>query len=374
MRRKKWMAGIGAGVFAVAGGYFAHAHFAENEISRESLLRALPPDASAVIYVDVEAFRRAAILKAITTWGASATGNTTTDPEYREFVKETGFDYEKDLDRIGIAVKNRDGKQNYFALADGKFDRKKMESYLRKKGRSEQTGGREIFHVATADAARTISLEFIAKERIALTDGEDLAAAIASGANEAGHAEWTERFARLAGTPVFALIRQEAAIGGVLSERTPGGFTSPQLARLLNELQWISVAGKPEGDAFRAVFEGECPNEASMRQLADFLNGITLLAEAGLNDAKLRQQINPSEREAYVQLLSSVEVTKLDRGNSKSVRAALVITPEAWAKLSEVATLPSPRPADEKKASGTGNAPPPDVKKNGERKLPARRP
>src|SRR6266478_5843473 len=157
MSRNKWIAGAAAGLILAAGGYLAYAHFAAAGNSREALLRALPPDATAVIYVDIEEFRRAAILKAVTTFGASATGNATTDPEYKQFVSETGFDYEKDLDRAGIAVTNHGTKQNYFALTDGRFDRKKIETYLRKNGRSEQASGHEIFHVATDEPGREVS-------------------------------------------------------------------------------------------------------------------------------------------------------------------------------------------------------------------------
>jgi len=374
MSRKKWIVGLAATAVIVAGGYFSYAHFAAAGNSRESLLRALPPHASTVIYLDVEEFRRAAILKAAATWGATATGSATTDPEYKEFVKETGFDYEKDLDRAGIAVENRGAKRSYFALADGKFDRKKVETYLRKNGRSEQAGGREVFHVATRDPNRTISMTFLSNERIAMTDSDDLITEIKSGANSDGHAEWTERFARLAGTPVFVLIRQDAAIGEILNGRTPGGLSSPQLATLLNQLLWISVAGKPEGESFRAVIEGECPNEASMRQLADFLNGITLMAQAGLNDAKLRQQMDPAEREAYVQVLNSVEVTKLDRGSSKSVRAVLMVTPEAWAGLSAGTTLQNAQPANGKEMPPSNKVTAPSGKKDGGTKQAARRP
>jgi len=368
MSRKKWITGIAAGAVVGLGAYFGYAHLAATGNSRESLLRALPTDASAVIYVDIEEFRRAAILKAVTTLGASATGNATTDPEYRQFVNETGFDYEKDLDRVGIAMTNHGAKQDYFALADGRFDRKKIETYLRKNGRSEQAGGREIFRVATGEPGREVSLEFISYQRIALTDGDDISSKIASGTSAAGHAAWMERFSRLAGTPVFALIRQDAAIGGVLSSRTPGGFSSPQLAGLLNQLLWISVAGKPEGDSFRAVIEGECPNEASMRQLAEFLNGITLMAQAGLSDPKLRQQMDPAEREAYVQLLNSVEVTKLDRGDSKSVRTTLLVTQEAWARLSAGAPLQNAQPTTVKQTPASNK------KKNGGPAQAARRP
>ena len=154
MSGKKWIVGVGSALLVATGGYFAYAHFTANGNSRESLLRALPPDASAVIYFDVEDLRRAAILKALSIWGASATGNSPTDPQYKEFVKETGFDYEKDLERAGIAVTNHGTSRNYFALADGKFDREKVETYLRKNGRNERLEGREIFHVATGDPGR----------------------------------------------------------------------------------------------------------------------------------------------------------------------------------------------------------------------------
>jgi len=116
------------------------------------------------------------------------------------------------------------------------------------------------------------------------------------------------------------------------------------------------------------VIEGECPNEASMRQLAEFLNGITLMAQAGLNDPKLRQQMDPAEREAYVQLLNSVEVTKLDRGETKSVRTTLLVTPEAWARLSAGPTLQNVQPASVKEAPASNK------KRNGGPPQAARRP
>src|SRR5260221_4766581 len=257
MSRKKWISGIAVGIVVALGAYFGYAQFAPKGNSRESLLRALPADASAVIYLDIEEFRRAAILKAVTTLGASATGNATADPEYKQFVSATGFDYEKDLDRVGIAVTNHGAKQNYFALTDGRFDRKKIETYLRKNGRSEQASGHEIFHVATDEPGREVSMEFISNERIALTDGDDISAQIASGASSTGHAERMERFGRLAWGPVIALSQQRAALGGGLKSRTPGGLYSPQLAALLDHLLLPFLGGKPQGGTiFAAVARG----------------------------------------------------------------------------------------------------------------------
>lgn len=353
MRRKRLIAGVLSAAVLGAGLYFAYAHwFGPKKETRESLLRALPADATAVIYVDVAELRQVPVLKNISSFNAGAN----VDPEYKAFVKETDFDYEKDLDHLGIALQDRSGLRNYFAIADGKFDRKKIESYLKKNASSERKGAREIFHLAATESGRTISLSFISDNRVAITDDADVNAQIETGQRNAGHAEWMERFERLAGTPLFAVMRQDAAIGAALNAQAPGGLRSPQLAQLLNQLLWVSIAGKPEGEGLRAVAEGECPNEASMRQLSDFLNGIALMAQAGLNDPKLRQQMDPALREAYLQLLNTVDVTKLDRGDSKSVRVVLMITPEIWKSLLVASRNTAPPTAEPNKEELTDSS------------------
>jgi hypothetical protein len=126
---------------------------------------------------------------------------------------------------------------------------------------------------------------------------------------------------------VFAVVRQDAGAGAELSARTPGGLQSPQLSALVDQLQWITVAGKPEGDHLRVVVEGEGATDASTRQLSDLLNGLLMLAQAGLNDPKLRQQLQPQVREAYLEMLKSADVSEIDRGDTKSVRLIFDVTP-----------------------------------------------
>src|SRR5262249_20684983 len=120
--------------------------------------------------------------------------------------------------------------------------------------------------------------------------------------------------------------------------------------------------GKPEGTSFRVVIDSECPNEMVKRQLTEFFSGIALLAQAGLNDPKLRERMDPTEREAYLQLLNSIDVTKLDRGDSQSVRLSFVILPETWSKLSALSdranpsAAPNPGAATSKTQSKNKNA------------------
>src|SRR5713226_3715528 len=99
------------------------------------------------------------------------------------------------------------------------------------------------------------------------------------------------------------------------------------LSALLDQLLWITLAGKPENDRLRIVAEGECAAESTARQLADMLNGVVILAESGLNDARTRRGLDPAMREAYLELLKTADVSKLDRGNTKSVRLIFEITP-----------------------------------------------
>jgi hypothetical protein len=195
---------------------------------------------------------------------------------------------------------------------------------------------------------KPLSLAFLSDSRIAITDSENLSAVLPGAASESGHAEWNERFERLAGTPIFAVIRQDSTLQRALNAAAPGGYRSPALSTLLNQLQWISIAGKPDGDVLRVVSEGECLSDSTASQLRDFLQGVLLLAQNGLNDAKLRQQMNSEEREAYLEILKSADVQKIDRVEWKSVRVVLFVTP----RFLDLARLPSVTvPAEEASTS-----------------------
>ena len=72
-----------------------------------------------------------------------------------------------------------------------------------------------------------------------------------------------------------------------------GGMQSQQLASLLDQLLWITLAGQPGNDRLRVVAEGECPTDATSHELADVLNAIRMFAQAGLNGPQVRQQLDP---------------------------------------------------------------------------------
>jgi hypothetical protein len=310
------------------------------------LLRDMPADTSGVLYVDVAQLQQAPFAQKLFAWAPKPQ----TDAEYARFIQESGFDYERDLHRVAFAAAKRGSQSIWFAVADGTFNQKKIAAYMAKTGVIQKHGARDIYFIPTgapipatgnaalSSAAAQLSFTFLNAGRIAATNDADLSTYLDQKNSTADPAQWSARFARLAGSPVFAVVRQDANTASSLAAQAPGGLQSPQLSALLAQLSWLTLAGQPEGDSLRIVAEGETASDTVARQLADMLNGIVILAQAGLSGAKTTQQLNPQMRAAYLELLKSVDVTRLDRENLKAVRVVFELTPN----FLTAATLPKP--------------------------------
>jgi hypothetical protein len=310
---------------------------------RDELLTQMPTDASAILFLDLDGLRQSPFLAELYKWAPQPKA----DPDYAQFLQSTGFNYETDLSRVSVAMLKHGQETALFAVADGKFDRKKISAYASQTGTRENRGGREIFSVPVSGSARRIAFTFLRNNRIALTNDASLESSLSAQHGDSDAQAWRERFRRLAGSPVFAVVRQDAGAGAALSARAPGGLHSPQLSALIDQLQWISVAGKPEADRLRVILEGEGASGAPTRQLSDVLNGLLVLAQAGLHDQKLQQQLQPDVREAYLEMLKSADVSQIDRGETKSVRLIFDVTPQFLEAAR--ASIPAPPAAPQDK-------------------------
>jgi hypothetical protein len=292
--------------------------------SPNDVLAHMPADASAVLYIDLDALRPSPFLRELYQWAPAPKR----DPDYAQFLESTGFNYESDLHRVGIALREHGQETTLFAVADGRFDRKKIAAYASQAGARASQGGREIFSVPLGGGTRRITFTFFEHDQIALTTGSDLQSSLSTPQTDSDALAWSERFRRLAGSPVFAVVRQNGRAGTALSAKTPRGFASPQLSALLDQLLWITVAGKPDADRLRVALEGEGSADAPTRQLSEVIKGLLVLAEAGLSNPKMRQQLQPEVREAYLEMLQSADATEIDRGETKSVRLIFDLTPK----------------------------------------------
>jgi hypothetical protein len=346
MTKRGWIA-LATSLLLVGVGFYAYQrHIGYGAAERSDLLAILPSDASAVAFTDLAELRSAPFLGQL----FASAPEPQPDEDYARFLNETGFHYERDLDRVALALKSAEEDSSFFAVADGRFDRQKISALAIKSGTVEKRGGREIFAIPES-GAKEIYFTFLGKDRIALTDRRDLSQILSTKKRNDDLLEWRARFERLAGSPIFAVIRRDAAPGEALSSQSAGGFRSPELSSMLDQLPWITFAGKPENDRLRMVVEGECASEDSAGRLADLLNGVLTLAVAGLNDVKTRQRLDPSLREAYLGLLKGAEVSRINRGDTKSVRIVFEITP-ALLESARRSSLDAPSDAPAKTAPG----------------------
>ncbi len=308
-------------------------------IPRNELLAQMPADASTVLYIDVDALRQSPFLAELYKWAPQPKA----DADYAQFLQSTGFNYETDLNRVSIALLKHGPESTLLAVAEGRFDRKKISAYASQSGTRETRAGKEIFSIPVSGSTRRITFTFLRNDRIALTNDATLESSLSQPHTDSDTQAWRERFRRLAGSPVFIVVRQDAGAGAALSAQAPGGLQSPQLSALIDQLQWITVAGKPDADHLRVVIEGEGAADAPTRQLSEVIKGLLILAQAGLSDPKLRRQLPPDQHEAYVELLKSADISQIDRGDTKSVRLMFDLTP----KFLEAARIPTMLPAPE---------------------------
>ena len=248
-------------------------------------------------------------------------------------MQATGFDYERDLDRVALAFNRQAQSPWVFAVAEGRFDRRKIEAYAARFSSLKTADGKTLFAVPISGSERKAYFTFLRDDRIAWTNDSSYFFQRPPSGSPQG---WREHLSRVAGTPIFAVLQQDSVPASALA-MAPGGFRSPQLATLLEQLQWISISGKPDGNLMRVVAEGESLTETTTHQLKDLLSGLVVMAEVGLNDAKTRKQLNPELRQGYLDLLQSADIQLIDRGTSKSVRVVFEVNPK-------LLSAPSPTP------------------------------
>jgi hypothetical protein len=328
-KRKLFALATAAGVaIPLLLAYFVWFHPAAS--GRNALLYWMPQDAESVLFIDLAELRRAPFFADLLAWAPKPNA----DLEYHQFVRDTGFDYEKDLDRLAVAFEQQGAQKIFFSVGEGHFDEKKIKAYTEKNGAVQKSSGMEIFSSPIAGGSAHVFFTFLTKGRLAITNSNDFASWLHS-AKATDDGAWGERFARVAGSPVFAVMRNEALrrafsadpASQALARKATGGLSSPQLSSLLAQLQWLTVAGKPENDKLRVALDGESLEDKNAQQLADLLNGVVLLARAGLSNAST-PQLGAATRQSYLALLKSVEVSRIDRPDLKSVRLMFDVTPD----------------------------------------------
>jgi len=117
---------VATGVVLLATAISLVVFYRQRELDPLRLVGRLPAGEAALLAVDFQALRRAGILALL------AGGTVEAEPEYKDFVAKTRFDYARDLDRAFASFHSR----GVFLLLRGRFDWSRLESYAREQGGS----------------------------------------------------------------------------------------------------------------------------------------------------------------------------------------------------------------------------------------------
>ena len=303
------------------------------------ILSQLPADAPVVAYIDAASLRTLQNSRFAAALGLASPGPQA-DRDYATFVRETGFDYTRDLDHAAIAAwparfgapENVLGEDRVLAIADGRFDQQKIIAYALRTGKEIPHGSQPVYEVP---GNPPVSLTFLSPTRIALAGGRnptDLLARVnpkASSASTRGPA-MQSRIQRVAGAPMFAVARTERLPQSIYAPL----HNSPQLEQIARSVQAITLAGQPDRDNLKLTLDAECDSLKNAVQLAFLLETGKMAGSMALSDPRTRRQMT---KEQFMFLAALINRATIDHQN-KVVRLTLEITPDM------LATAP-PKPA-----------------------------
>lgn len=286
------------------------------------LLDALPSGASALVYLDLTAIRASSFYQRRPDKGPIAVPNQ----DYQDFVRSTGFDFEKDLDRAVVALwpPARNSRRS-IAIAEGRFDRERIHAYAESQGRIDHQRGRDVFLFPTNAQGGWNSAVFLDEHRLALVSGQSIDPLFEAHSPGAASNPVLERAARFDGAAAFAV----AQIPPIPDDPGNGPLSSPagaQLLTLVRSIRWVTFALRPEGDNWRVAIEGECDTGESARELQSALELLRAFGRMGLQDPKTRGSMSPAALASLQSVLNSAEVTQTDQ----QVRILVELTPDIF--------------------------------------------
>src|SRR6202041_546390 len=305
------------------------------------ILSQLPADAPVIFYIDAGNLRTLQNSPLAAALGLASPGPQA-DRDYANFVRDTGFDYTRDLDHAAIAVwpagvgtpDNVLGEDRVLDIADGRFDQPKIKAYALRTGKEIAGGPQPAYEVP---GNPPVSLTFLSPTRIPLASGRNSTELLARGSHHA---------------PSSA-SRAPAMFAGARPDRLPKSIYAPlhnppQLEQIARSVQAITLAGQPDRDNLKVTLDAECDSLKNAVQLAFLLETGKMAGSMALSDPRTRRQMT---HEQYAFLEALINHATINHQN-KVVRITLEITPKM------LAAAPPPKPAASHPPATT-HAPPP---------------
>ncbi len=312
---------VGVILLVVAAAYFSFRPSPSPRGDLPALLALAPAESSWLVYLDFEAWRASPLRKQL----EHLIPDVPEEPEYQQFVAQTGFDYARDLDRALIAFLPIEAVQfQVVAFAEGRFDQKRITAYARGHARQETQNGRELFIAsatrmhANEKSARQILFAFLEMHRVVLVNvpsasPELLVAArnIVAARQDAvsGSSAVVSRMQRAAGAPLSA-SGDAATVSQLFKQVLQGSPLAGHVQTLLENVQWLTLAARPEQDGLRVSLLGECESVWKAGQIAVVLEALRVLGRSGLDDPLARGNLTTQQAALLHAVLQTTTVNR----------------------------------------------------------------
>lgn len=262
-RFKAWQWIAVAAAAALGGYYFLY----QPALSLADLAGRIPHDDRVMAQLDVQALRRSGLLERL----AGKAGLEESD--YQQFVKETGFEYRKDLDRVLLAYTRR---ETHFFLM-GRFDWKRLEAYAVKQGGACSWG---VCRLDSSTPGRKVSFRLIRPGILALASSPDSNAVLRLDSK-------AEPMADLPPQPVWILLP-----AAVLKDKEALPTGTHTIATAVMDAERVTLGIGPKDGRFEALLEARCVNAEYATQAMRQLESATAL----LNKMMARDKLVPNPR------------------------------------------------------------------------------
>ena len=298
------------------------------------ILSQIPGDAPVVAYIDAANLRALQNSPLAAALGLAAPGPQA-DRDYANFVRDTGFDYTRDLDHAAIAFwpsnfgtsPKEINANRALVIADGRFDQQKISTASARNG-TGTTASDLSSAVRVIPGNPTISYEFLAPTRMALASGDSdvLAGKLADiylkryGTRDPA---MQSRIQRVAGAPLFAVARTDRLPQSIYAPL----HNSPQLEQIARSVQAVTLAGQPDRNNLKITIDAECDALKNAVQLAFLLETGKMAGSMALSDPRTRRQMTKEQFTFVEALLSRATINH----QNKVVRITLEITPDMLA-------------------------------------------
>jgi hypothetical protein len=258
------------GIAAVCGAsVWGVAWYRSRSLTPAALLRRMPAEDALVAYIDFSELRRGGILQLL---DGSKAGE---DPEYRSFVRQTQFDYKKDLDAALVAF----APTGRFLLLKGRFDWKSLRAYV-----ASQNGAcvNSFCRMTGSTPERRISFFPLWSNVMALAVSPDESAALRLESTVSGPD------VQVPAAPVWLSIPTSMLKSG---DSLPAG--TRLFATGMERAETVTLAFAPEGHGLAARLDIRCRDERDAADLASQLTRTTSLLRETME--RERQKPNPAD-------------------------------------------------------------------------------